>query len=75
MRWFLQAPEWSDPALSFAFVPSKRLPSGRDGSGGFFNCALIFALRVKEKIHIFPVSIYLVYINFLYMTFLKRFRE
>ena len=50
MRWSLQAPEQSDSALSFAFLPSERLPSGSDRSLGFFNCALIFTLRVKEKI-------------------------
>lgn len=50
MRWSLQAPEQSDLALSFAFLPSERLPSGDDRSGGFFNCTLIFTLRVEEKI-------------------------
>ena len=76
MRWSLQAPEQSDSALSFAFLPSERLPSGSDRSGGFFNCALIFYIKSqRENSDTFPASIYLIYINFLYMTFLKRFRE
>lgn len=67
MRWSLQALERSDLALSFAALPSKCLPSGGDGSGGFFNCTVTFALRVKEKIqtlfhkHLF--SIYQLFVH------------